>query len=182
MFVFLSGYCQGAMRSGMSMGMGLAMGGVELNAADYMALDNAVKYIVGPTASPSPALLLLASQQGSIPNSAAKMMSFLIPMQAMARQMKISVPGVIGESSDAQINDYIMQRALQWMQQRTWMGSMTENPDLMMRMQQSQKSTSTKTSAGATNTAGQMAQMAGSASGISNFLPMMAMSGMEMGF
>lgn len=183
MLLFLSSvYCQTRTgMPGMPMGMGLALGGVELSAADYMALDNAVKFIVDPTASPSPALLMLASQQGSIPNSAARMMSFLIPLQAMARSRKISVPGVVGEATPTQINDHVMQKALQWMQQRAMIGQMTENPDLMMRMHQGQR-----TVAQAPATTGTATQSAGSATTAqvqaSNFFPMMAMTGMEMGF
>lgn len=158
--------------SSMPMGMGFALGGVELSAAEYMTLDNAVKYIVDPTASPSPTLLMLASQMGSVPNSAAKMMSFLIPLQAMARQRKISVPGVPGQATDAQINDHIMQKTLQWMQQRTMMGTMTENPDLMMRMQQGTRAASAPKSAAAQGAATSASQADGS-----NFFPMLAMAG-----
>ena len=161
----------------MPMGIGFALGGVELSANEYITLDNAVKFIIDPTASPSPTLLMLASQLGSVPNSAAKMMSFLIPLQAMARQRKLSVPGVPGQATESQINDYVLKKTLQWMQQRAMMGQMTENPDLMMRMQQGTRPgavTATKKAPTATrNTPVVNTQYTAG----TNFLPLLALGG-----
>ncbi|KAH3787682.1 hypothetical protein DPMN_165809 [Dreissena polymorpha] len=72
--------------------MGLALGG-ELSPRDFIMLDNAVKSILGPDSSPSPALIILAAQQGGMPSSATGMLPYMALMQAMAREKNITVPG-----------------------------------------------------------------------------------------
>ncbi|KAH3787683.1 hypothetical protein DPMN_165810 [Dreissena polymorpha] len=46
--------------------------------------------------------------------------------------------GVVGQPNNAQIDNYIMEKTMEWVQQRTMYGTMTENPEIIMSMQQGQ--------------------------------------------
>ena len=116
-----------------AMGMGMAMGG-EMTAVDYMLLDNAVKHIVGPNATPSPSMILLAQQQGGPPTSFSRMMPYITLMQDIARKNGITPPGVTGKATEAQINNYVMQRAMNWIQQRYAFEAMADSPALTATM------------------------------------------------
>ncbi|XP_060568521.1 uncharacterized protein LOC132727131 isoform X1 [Ruditapes philippinarum] len=107
--------------------MSLAMGSIELNPTEVMILNNLVQTIVGPEASVNPALMVLYSSDGGLPINAAKMIPYITIMQGMAKDLKIKVPGVSGEATKEQIENYIFQRSLMWMQQRNMAGAFIEN-------------------------------------------------------
>lgn len=107
--------------------MSLAMGTIELNPTELMILNNLVQTIVGPKAYVNPALMVLYSSDGGLPINAAKMIPYITIMQGMAKDLKIQVPGVSGEATNEQIENYIFQRSLQWMQQRNMAGAFVEN-------------------------------------------------------
>ncbi|WAR21551.1 hypothetical protein MAR_015525, partial [Mya arenaria] len=133
-------HCQGmAAMAGMQGMMGsmlpLGMAGGDFSAREFMTLDNAVKAILGPDANPSPALIILAAQQGGMPITATGMLPYMALMQAMAREQNMTIPGVLGTPTKNQVDNYIMEKTMQWVQQRTMYGTMTENPDVIMRLQ-----------------------------------------------
>lgn len=112
--------------------MSLAMGSVELGGSDLMILNNLVKTIVGPDANLNPGLMVLYSSDGGLPINAVKMIPYITIMQGIAKDLKIRVPGVSGQATNEQIENYIFQRALQWMQSRNMAGAFVENAGLFL--------------------------------------------------
>lgn len=110
--------------------MTLAMGTIELSGSELMVLNNLVKTIVGPEANVNPGLMVLYSSDGGLPINAAKMIPYITIMQGIAKDLKIKVPGVPGEATNEQIENYIFQRSLQWMQSRNMAGAFVENAGL----------------------------------------------------
>lgn len=129
----------GSMMPSMMMGgmtndpmMSLVMSSIELGAADYMILNTLVRTIVGPQASANAAMMVLYNTDGGLPLSAVRMIPYVTLMQGIAKDLKIKVPGVKGEATNEQIDQYIFQRALSWMQQRNMAGAFLELPGVGM--------------------------------------------------
>lgn len=126
-----------AMMSGMGGGMGdpllaIAMSSIELSATDLMILNQLVQTIVGPQATVNTALMVLYNTDGGLPFNAYRMIPYITIMQGMAKDLKINVPGVQGEATREQIDNYILQRSIQWMQSRNMAGAFMDNAGMLM--------------------------------------------------
>ncbi|XP_060556513.1 uncharacterized protein LOC132717127 [Ruditapes philippinarum] len=115
MLALMGGGGMGGMTGGMSAGLGMGIGG--MSSMEYATLDNAVKAIVGPHASPDMALINYATQQGGSPRGFMQMMGYIPFLQNIARTVGIRpVPGDTQNNNVAQNSDsIIMQRSVRWM-------------------------------------------------------------------
>lgn len=106
----------GMMGGGMSAGLGIGVGG--MSPAEFAVLDNAVKNIVGPHASPDMALINYATQQGGTPRGFMQVLGYVPFFQNIARSVGIRpVPGEPQNNNAAQNTDsVVLQRAIRWSQ------------------------------------------------------------------
>jgi hypothetical protein len=108
------------------------MSSIELSATDLMILNQLVQTIVGPQATVNPALMVLYNTDGGLPFNAYRMIPYITIMQGMAKDLKINVPGVQGEATREQIDNFILQRSIQWMQSRNMAGAFMDNAGMLM--------------------------------------------------
>lgn len=88
-----------------------------MSAADHALLDSAVKQIVHPGASATPQMVDIANAQGAPPSTYADLMEYIPHMQALARQMDVKPPGSKGTVAPHVLDQFILNRATQWMNQ-----------------------------------------------------------------
>ncbi|XP_045198888.2 uncharacterized protein LOC123553207 [Mercenaria mercenaria] len=108
-----------------SAGLGMSMAG--MSPAEYAVLDNAVKSVVGPHASPDMALITYAERQGGVPRNVFQMMGYIPFLQNLARTVGLQPTagsGQTGTGTNQALNTdaIVMQRAVQWMQRNGLMG------------------------------------------------------------
>lgn len=89
---------------------------------DYQLLDSAVKQIVHPSAAPTQAMVNIAYNQGRPPSTTQDVMEYVPHLQDLARQMGVKPPGSKGTVPPHVLNNYIMSRANQWLQQYNMRG------------------------------------------------------------
>ncbi|XP_045198887.1 uncharacterized protein LOC123553206 [Mercenaria mercenaria] len=116
-----------------SMGMGggtysaaLGLAAAGMTPAQYAVLDNTVKSVVGPHASPDLALITYAKHQGAAPRNAFQFMGYMPFFQNIARTVGVQPSTGSGQTgtgtNQAQNTDAIvMQKAVQWMQRNGFM-------------------------------------------------------------
>ena len=88
-----------------------------MSQADHALLDGAVKQIVHPAAGATSQMINVANQQGAPPSTTQDLMAYIPHMQALARQMGVKPPGSKGIVAPQILDQYIMNRALQWQQE-----------------------------------------------------------------
>lgn len=97
----------------------------EMGPADMARLVAAVREIVHPQAMPTPDMIMIATQQGGPPTTMMQMMQYTPSMVAMASRLGVKPPGINGTVTPQQLQEYIVQRGMNWMQRQASVAGMT---------------------------------------------------------
>lgn len=88
-----------------------------MSPADHALLDSAVKQIVHPSAIATSAMVNVANSQGGPPTTLQELMAYVPHMQNLARQLGVKPPGSKGTVPQQILDQFILNRAMQWQQQ-----------------------------------------------------------------
>lgn len=88
-----------------------------MSPADHALLDSAVKQIVHPAATATSEMINVANAQGGPPSTMQDLMAYVPHLQSLARQMGVKPPGTKGAVTPQILDQFILNRAMQWQQQ-----------------------------------------------------------------
>lgn len=88
-------------------------------------LTSALREIVHPQATPTMPMMMIATQQGGPPRNIPQMMQYTPHMVEMANRLNVKPPGVNGTITPNQLQEFIVQRGMNWLQRQATVAGLT---------------------------------------------------------
>lgn len=88
-------------------------------------LVSAVKEIVHPNANPTPGMIMIAQSQGGPPKNLIQMVRYMPEMVKLAKHIGVKPPGTTGAVTVKDLQKYITERGLKWMNKQANFAGMT---------------------------------------------------------